>query len=514
MLEQGMDAVAGEDDRTPRRYIGSAWRSRFLRAPKIALELAAREDFVQLGQLAEVRLGLKTGADDYFFLQRIRSEVQREATLLPQRGLVAVRGKDGWIGKLAQADLKPAVLNPHEFISGGSKRLVVQRETRWLYLHPSGKVRGGLADYIKLGEVSRLPEKALVKSNAAVDAWYRQVRSLVRSPWVLPYNSAYDYGAWDNSVGAVLNGRFVGVTPVDEVDSDALGGLLNSTFAAVGRLIEGVATGVEGAFDVGPPAVRKIRVPDIRRFSVQSIAAIGELLDEMRNADEMPALPTAEARVPKLRRRLDAAILKGLGATEGQSAALLENIYGSYARWRAHIEGVEDQAQKNRRDLSRSGRSRSVRPEEAIGRRIWEELKADSALFPGPLLLETEPCESVLLPPRAVIPDNHPLLEPGVIVGTGRRRIDLKSYSRVEYAEMLREIGVTGLMSIPVNSERADAIVRAFQGERTKLRTLALERASLHFASAKSAAEAVGVVERQWLSACRHTVTTSISEQD
>jgi hypothetical protein len=56
------------------------------------------------------------------------------------------------------------------------------------------------------------------------------------------YNSAYDYGAWHNPSGAVLNGRFVGAEPLDPQASELLGAVLNITFAASGRLLEGVAT--------------------------------------------------------------------------------------------------------------------------------------------------------------------------------------------------------------------------------------------------------------------------------
>jgi hypothetical protein len=48
-------------------YVGRPWRARFLRAPKIALQIEARPEFVPLGRLAEVSLGLKTGADSFFF---------------------------------------------------------------------------------------------------------------------------------------------------------------------------------------------------------------------------------------------------------------------------------------------------------------------------------------------------------------------------------------------------------------------------------------------------------------
>ena len=44
--------VFREENREPvPKYSGAAWRSRFLRAPKVALELAARTDFVALKDL-------------------------------------------------------------------------------------------------------------------------------------------------------------------------------------------------------------------------------------------------------------------------------------------------------------------------------------------------------------------------------------------------------------------------------------------------------------------------------
>jgi len=50
------------------RYSGSPWRSRFLRSPKIGLELTDREDFAAVDDLATVSLGAKTGCDEFFFL--------------------------------------------------------------------------------------------------------------------------------------------------------------------------------------------------------------------------------------------------------------------------------------------------------------------------------------------------------------------------------------------------------------------------------------------------------------
>lgn len=247
------------------RYSGSAWRARFLRAPKVALELAARADFVPLSDLATVKLGLKTGADDFFFVERI-ADNEDVGKLVKTRGLIVAKGQNGWRGQIALADLVPAILNPHQLYNGDFRFLTVPKAARHFYLYPrTGKLRFGLAEYIRLAELHGTHSAPLVQSNGSERGWYHQARTMITSPWVLPYNSAYDYGAWSNPNGHVLNGRFIGADPLDPELSFLLGAVLNSTFAAAGRLIEGVATGVEGAFDVGPPAARKIMVPDIRK---------------------------------------------------------------------------------------------------------------------------------------------------------------------------------------------------------------------------------------------------------
>ena len=101
-----------------RRYVGSPWRSRFLRTPKIGFALADRKDFVRLGALASVRLGLKTGSDKFFFVRRVRLEDERSSkrSLPLVRGTVRVTGMNGWIGRIATRDLQPAILNPHQFL--------------------------------------------------------------------------------------------------------------------------------------------------------------------------------------------------------------------------------------------------------------------------------------------------------------------------------------------------------------------------------------------------------------
>lgn len=491
------------------KYSGSAWRARFLRAPKFALKLAERSDFVSLTELASVKLGLKTGADDFFFLERLQGE-EETGRLLVQRGVVVLRGQDGWRGQVALADLRPAILNPHKLFVADARCMTIPKAARFFYLYPRpGRLRYGLPEYIRLSELHGTHQGKLVRSNGSEEGWYAQVRSLVTSRWVLPYNSAYDYGAWSNPEGHVLNGRFVGADAHEEALSGLLGAVLNSTFAATGRLIEGVATGVEGAFDVGPPAARKIMVPDIRRFDAQGRASVEAVLREILDADVMPATPRRDASVPPLRNKLDMALLVALGLSSGKAAAVLDELYTSYARWRTTVEGVETQMRANRRQMSASGVKRDQNPIDIAGRRVWEEIKHRVPLFPKAYLHADETLEVVNVPASAAIPATKPLFDVG-IVSTKTKTIDLGSFERVRYVAMLRTLGLVGNIEVPLSATKASAIVDLFEREQIGFLSIA-EASAMKYVSGRDAIRSVVEKARaHWHSDCRKSALQTI----
>lgn len=481
-------------------YAGGAWRSRFLRAPKVGLRLAARPDFAPIGDLATVSLGLKTGADKFFFPARAAAPDRPGELSVTERG-VHVTGYEDWRGQLNSRDILPALVGPHELFEGDRRRFLVPKKTSRFYLYPEGsRLRSGLKSYVRLGEIAGVNSQSLVKQNASQD-WWRQVRPLVRDAWALPYNSAYDYGAWDNATGAVLNGRFVGASAKDGIASDLLGAALNSTFAVVGRLLEGMATGTEGAFDVGPPAVRLIRVPDVRMFNEDGKSSVLEVMALMRKQDTMPPGPKADGTVSPLRRQLDGALLEGLGLTAGRAASILDELYSSYGRWRRDVEEVEQQMQQHRRQMSRSGQARSARPTDVAGRRVWEELSPTARLFPCSLLTLGDEVESIRVPKGAPLSIHEPLFDAGLITN-GIESVDLKQHSRVRYVAMLRKIGFDGELLVLVDPAKAGAIVDRFDKHERELRVEAAQRA-LSYLGRDAAAEAVEVAISFWFKACR-----------
>ncbi|MCW2275437.1 hypothetical protein GJ654_13520 [Rhodoblastus acidophilus] len=487
----------------PLKYVGSAWRARFLRAPKIALELAARPDFAPLETMASVRLGLKTGADSFFFLERLEAKKGDQGQLISRRGTVTVKGLGGWQGELASVDVQSAILNPHQLFKQDDRLFSIPDTTKHVYLYPaSGKMKRGLSEYVHAGELAGIHQGELVVSNGADGVWYRQARSLVSSEWVLPYNSAYDYGAWHNPNRAILNGRFVGVEPRPGIDAELLGAVLNSTFAAVGRLIEGVATGVEGAFDVGPPAARRIMLPAISNIEDKFRAAILQTLSKIRAENVMIAAPLRDGSAPALRWELDTSLLISLGMTKGQAVALLERLYSSYGRWRGNIEDVETQMRANRRQMQATGQSRDQRPVELSGRRVWEEVEHLAPLFPRAFLPKDEVLELVNIPSNAVLPSSKPLFDEGII-RTKSKAVDLGAFERVRYVAMLRDVGLVGNVDVPTSPVKCGAIADLFEQERAKFDAVAAENAAKYVSAPDALREVVGIARNHWFAACR-----------
>jgi hypothetical protein len=494
-------------------YVGRPWRSRFLRAPKHGLELTNLGGFTPLGSVASVGLGMKTGADAFFYLtplSDVEEQKLKEDEGLERRppGSIAVEGLENWKGFISSRDLRPAIRNPHELYDESDRRFRIPAATGVYYLYPRDRApQGDLARYIELGELRRINQGRLVRSNAAGNRWYRQARAIVDSPIALPYNSAYDYGAWDNHAGAVLNGRFLGVTANDGVDAELLLAALNSTFVILTRLLEGVATGVEAAFDVGPPAARLMMIPDPRRFDSGSTEKLRSLVTEHRSRDLMPPSPARDAQVHELRKRLDLAIMEALGFPAGDASYHVGRVYESYARWRRSVEDVEARMRVHRRSMNRGGSgSGGLKPLEILGRRIWEELSPRVRLFPSDVLSRGDAVEPVDIARRYHRPEQEPLIEPGRVETSDGGEADLGSWNRVRYASMMLRIGYEPPVIVPVDDARAGRVVDDYEREAAFLEGLARQEAG-EVVDAEGVAVICRVVLKEWHQACRESAS-------
>jgi hypothetical protein len=504
-------ATGTELDDIERAYVGARWFSRFLGAPPVADDLSGRDDFCPLADLADVALGLKSGADGWFFV-RTEDRPKVKDTGRPRlRSTVHVIGLKGWEGELSTADVVGALLNPHTLIERrrgqqSLRRLAPPATADVLYVAPQDRAPAhGLSDYIKHGERNGVNGGQLVRDNADGPRWWRQKRVGLRSPWALPYNSAYDYGPHDNAAGRMLNGRFVGVTPKQSIDADLLGAALLSTFVIVTRLQEGVATGSEGAYDVGPPAARLMRVPDVRRFTnAAGVQTVRDALRRLRADNEIPAAPSRNGTVDSRRRALDEAILKALGLNAGQTAVVLDAVYSGYAQWRSATEDVEHRMREHRRTLAAAGRNRTEDPTEVVARTIVDELSATGRLpaLPADALSDDVELQQVAVADTFTRPNQDSLFEGGVIVAPNGSKVDLGNYARARYAAMLVEIGFSSPVLVPTSDQVCQHICDRYDDAAQKFERDA-GRLARQYMPGDGAIEAVQIARRLWRHACQ-----------
>jgi hypothetical protein len=100
------------------KYEANKWGGKYLRAPDIYYTILekGKGKLVRLGEIAEVRRGFTTGANEFFYLKPIDKtvkevvEIQKEDPKQPIR----VKNEAGWKGEIEAAWLHPVIKSPRE----------------------------------------------------------------------------------------------------------------------------------------------------------------------------------------------------------------------------------------------------------------------------------------------------------------------------------------------------------------------------------------------------------------
>jgi hypothetical protein len=120
LLEEGVEIPEDEGlilDIKSLPYIGNKWGGKYLRAPEIFFKILekGKDKLVRLGDIAEVKFGFTTGANEFFYL---------EPTGKPApKGLLHVKNSAGWEGYIEEEFLKPVIKSPREL-----KTIIVREE--------------------------------------------------------------------------------------------------------------------------------------------------------------------------------------------------------------------------------------------------------------------------------------------------------------------------------------------------------------------------------------------------
>mgnify|MGYP001114146968 CR=1 FL=1 len=107
----------GNDEET-NKYEGNKWGNKYLRAPDIYWKILekGKGKFLRLGDIADVRFGIKTGANEFFYLKPIETTVEQVAQIAESNPSVLIKVKNGagWIGEIEAGFLRPVIKSPKE----------------------------------------------------------------------------------------------------------------------------------------------------------------------------------------------------------------------------------------------------------------------------------------------------------------------------------------------------------------------------------------------------------------
>jgi hypothetical protein len=354
----------GKDDQG--KYAGGKWGGLYLRAPDIYFRVLekAGDKLVRLSEVAEVRFGIKTGANDFFYLEvlpyrpvcplcgrpheeALTLEEERALWLKgerpPEEALVAVRNGLGCEGYLEAAVLRPVFKSPKETPTltvevGNLKRVFLPASGDHATLPPHAR---GYVDY---GE--KVPVVVARGRNRGQTLVGIPSLSTVRGrrPWwwlgdwpeakvVLPvFEQARKYAFW-NPHHAVIDNVLYLVLPRAQNDPQRLFLALNSTlFALFKELLARPPEGL-GALHINVYQYKAMPLPDPELLPQPDPAIMKAFLTRpIRNFwEEVGLTPPDFAGPPSPlpdRKALDDQVFDALGLSEEER----QEVYRETAR--------------------------------------------------------------------------------------------------------------------------------------------------------------------------------------
>ena len=269
-----------------------------------------------LESLATVRRGMTTGANEFFYL---KSPPEPETRVFP-RGLLRVHNSNGDAIEIESKYLHPVVFSLKEI----PRIDITDSRTRMLFFDCPDlpeQLKGTRAiKYIKAGERADLHLRPTCSARVP---WYDVARGKKPAPLIFPSKIGERWLVAINHAGVHEDKKLYGVFPRRSVPVQLLAALLNSTWARYyAEMTCRQLTGAQAIADIDVSVAEQILLPDPealdgdeRRQLVAALRAIARrevssIFDEV----EMPD-----------RRRLDELILSAIGFREESERKLILN---------------------------------------------------------------------------------------------------------------------------------------------------------------------------------------------
>lgn len=447
------------------RYTGAKWGI-YLRAPDIFFTILERgkEKFIRLGEIANVKFSIKTGANDFFFVRDITDSLspaeleQQGLTKAEAKRVRVVQTEDGDMYLIEAKYLQPIIKSTRDVKS-------LRVDSTWIKFRvlmvkdKKAKLRGKhVLKYIMDGEskvfgsgpragipaskptcASRKPWYALDETNKGRFLWF----ALITDTHAVPYNSQ----------GFLADHRFHNIEPFKANNHKLLWGFLNSTFTFLcaelwgrqfaGRGIDSIAT------DIYEVKMLPIPSPDLvddtsAKSIIEAISSIAKrailpIINEVNQAD---------------RRALDDAFLKAVGFSDaGERKQVLESLYTAVCQ---RVQARFDRARSVKHEVSRRGRANAQRIATELLREIAPALVKR---FPTDFLPASFAYREMELPSEPM--EFERLTFDRIRVGDEIMNFEMSD--EAEFVQFCLENGIKGTIQIPTEPDILQQVVTYYR---------------------------------------------------
>ncbi len=286
----------------------------YIRAPQVYFDILreAGDKLIPLSEVADVRFGIKTGINDFFYLEPLGPG--------DKPGTLRVKNSRGWIGEIEEACLRPVIKSPKE-----AKSMVIDpADLKYrIFLPPIDPQADDLDvelrmnyplayQYVRWGAQQRTTQGQPwpnVPSVSGRKAWWLvRVPTIPNAFWPKSFNDKF--AIYSNPYQILSSDRFYEIIEQKDSNKELLFSVLNCSLISLMMEIIGRVNLGEGALDNMTYEAQNCLIPNPEKISTDQEKKI---LLAYQKISSRSIKPIAQEIKQKDRQALDAAVLEALG---------------------------------------------------------------------------------------------------------------------------------------------------------------------------------------------------------
>jgi hypothetical protein len=490
-------------------YYGGKWGIH-LRAPDLWFELLDNcgNRFTPLGDIAEVRFGVKSGNDSYFFPIdasaqcldahpdsgefRLTYGVPRKLVESGKVKLVSCGKGRGEIRPIEAEYLEPEVHNLME-INGFT---VGPEDCSRLMLYV-GKSKDELKgtytlQYIKWGEQQKVHLGSTVAGRVTKEREWYDLTGHARGALFWSKSQQYKHAIPINENDLQCNCNLYDIYLPGEADPSVMAGILNSTLVVLAKFFYGRPVGVEGNLKTEVVDVKMMLVPDPTQATAASRERVAQAFKNLKQRQVLYFLSEhrlrqmaytqagKEAELEKLsdlseldledRRDLDDSVLEMVGVESAERRReLLDELYDYLREFFELTRQKEEKAIINKNLARRRGQASPAEIATQIIAELQEDYPDLLRLYDPDFLNVDKSFDTFDLPGEGIpqpLKDTNPLLyDHGVVFMKGKKPladINTKIPEQDPLIILLSKSGLHGLVRVPHDPDECQRLQHEF----------------------------------------------------